>query len=241
MKLKHIIHLATLFSIYLTSCSSAGFAAPTATHTITPANTALPAITATPMSPTKLEKQADGSWIYYDNEAGFQFQLRGNWYLEDVSSLNVVEIIERTSKITNELGLKSTPQYFIEPQGMRVLGVYTDETIPDYMSAAFNASYIIDEGFAKMPLEDIQKRIIEILADTHSLELNAFDSKLSKNEHGTEYGVVFFNLTLNYYQMRVFFKLENGLGMATFGFSDKNIDTFGPDWALLTGSLDINP
>jgi hypothetical protein len=237
MKTKQIIHLAILFSIYLTSCGTQVVATPVSTHMLTPTNTPLPTITATPLSATKLEKQADGTWAYYDNEAGFQFQLGKNWYLEDVSSLNVTDIIERTSKITTELGLKNTPLYFIEPQGMRVLGVYTDETIPDYMSAAFNSSYIIDEDFAKMPLEDIQKRIIEILANTHGLDISAFDSKLSKNEHGTEYGVVFFNLALNYYQMRVFFKLENGLGMATFGFSDKNIDTFGPDWALLTGSL----
>ncbi len=248
MKIKHIILLTVLFSLCLASCSSVSFSQPVSTQTTTPTSTPvptstpLPANTATPLPATMLEKQEDGTWMYFDNEAGFQFQLGKDWYLEDVSSLNVLEIIDRTSKITTELGLKNTPQYFIEPEGMRILGVYTDEDIPDYMSAAFNASYIVDEGFAKMPLEDIQKRVVEILAQTHNLDPKAFDSKLSRNEHGTEYGVVIFNLALNYYQMRIFFKLENGMGMVTFGFSDKNVDIFGPDWALLTTSLkNINP
>ena len=214
MKARRLIHLVLFFSIWVTSCNSSNLVPPTSTSTSVPTNTPAatntpkPTETTIPASTTKLEKQTNGTWRYYDNDAGFQFQLGKNWYLEDVSSLNVTEIIERTSGITNDLGLKNTPQYFIEPEGMLVLGVYTDENIPDYMSAAFNTSHIVDEGFAKMPLADIQKRVIEILAQTHNLDPKAIDSKLSKNESGTEYGVAFFNLALNYYQMRIFFKLE---------------------------------
>lgn len=243
MKIKYFIHLAVLFLVCLTSCSSPIFAPPTPTSTTiptntpAPTNTPLPTDTTTPASATKLEKQADGTWAYYDNEAGFQFQLGNNWYLEDVSSLNIEEIVDRTSKITTELGLQNTPQYFLEPTGMRVLGVYMDETIPDYMSAAFNTTHIVDKGFAQMPLQDIQSRIIDVLSNTYKIDPQGFNPKISTNKNGLEFGVVLFNLALNYLQMKIFFKTDDGIGMITFGFSDKNIDIFGPDWALLTSSL----
>jgi hypothetical protein len=250
MKVKHIIYLAILLSIGLISCSTLNLsiALPTATSTSVPTNTLaptnipLPTTTVVSVHDTKLEKRADGTWTYYDNKAGYQFQLGKNWYLEDVSSLNVEEIIERVPKISIELGLKTTPQYFIEPQGMRVLGVYLDETVPDYTSSAFNATHIIDEEFTQMPLEDVQNRIIEMLSSGYKKDSQDFIPKISTNEHGLEFGAVIFNLSLNYLQMKIFFKTHDGIGMITFGFSDKNIDIFGPDWALLTSSLQyINP
>ena len=247
MKIKSIASLVTLFVICSISCSSLTIMPPSPTQTPTqtnaptstlvPTNTPLPTNTTTPIPSTALEKQADGTWRYSSREAGFEFRLGKNWYLEDVSSLSLVETIDRTSKITTELGIKNTPQYSIEPQGMLVLGVYRDETIPDYLSSAFNAAHIQDDGFANMSLEDIQNRVIEILAQTHNRDPKTFESKLAKNESGVEYSVIFFNLALNYYQMKIIFKLEDGMGLITFGFSENNIDTFGPDWALLTSSL----
>lgn len=243
MKIKHIVCFAILLSIGLTSCSTSSIASPTPTSTSvstnTPAltNTPLPTATATPVAAINLEKQSDGTWLYCDNEAGFQFQMGKNWYFEDVSTLDIGEIFERTSKIKTELGLKNIPQYFLEPTGMRIIGVYLDEAIPDYMSAAFNAAHIVDDGFAQMPLQDIQNRIIEILSTNYNKEPKEFHPKIVTNGHGLEYGTVIFNLALNYLQMKIFFKTHDGIGMITFGFSDQNIDIFGPDWTLLTNSL----
>ncbi|MFT3893414.1 MAG: hypothetical protein QM730_17435 [Anaerolineales bacterium] len=243
MKIKQIVHFVLLLSISVTSCTPLRVDPPTATstsvptHTPAPTHTPLPTATTTPVPATMLEKQADGTWLYYDTEAGFQFQVGQHWYLEDVSSLDITEIIDRTSKITTELGLKNTPQYFLEPQGMRVLGVYLDETIPDYMSCAFNATHIVDEEFAQMPLQEVQSRVIEVLANNYQKDPQDFNPKISANEHGLEYGVVLFNLALNYLQLKIFFKTEDGVGMITFGFSDKNYETFGPDLKLVTSSL----
>ena len=254
MKSRYMIGLAIAFSMLLAGCSSP-VASPTPLPTGTPTeiplptNTPMPTETALPTSapsagclstassPIQLEKQADGSWMFCDYEAGFQFQAGKNWYLEDVSALDLMGIMDRASKITAKLGIKNAPQILVEPQGMRVLGIYTDESLPDYMMSGFNAAYVVDEGFAQMPLENMQKRVIEILAQSYGLDTKAFDTALAKNDLGTEYGVVRFNLALNYYQMRIFFKLDKGMGMITFGYSDKNSDTFEPDWTLLTGSL----
>lgn len=248
MKTKRIFQFIILLTFLPISCNFQTVLpfAPTATSTSTntprPTNTPLPTSTPTPVSKTHLEKNADGTWIFYDREAGFQFQLGEKWYLEDVSNLDLIEIIERTNVISTELKINNTPQYFIEPEGMRVLGVYTDDTIIDYTAVAFNASFIEDEGFAQMSIEEIQQRIIEVLASNYGFDSQSVDSRLGINQNNVEYGVVFFNLALNYFQMKVFFKLDKGFGIFTFGFSDNNIDILGPDLSLLTSSLQyINP
>lgn len=247
MKTKHIAQFILLLSFFLTGCNVQNvLQVPTATSTSTytphPTNTPLPTSTSTPAPKTQLEKSANGIWIFNDKEAGYQFQFGEKWYLEDVSNLDLVEILERTNHLRTELKIENTPQYFIEPEGMRILGVYTDDTAIDYTAIAFNTSIIVDEGFAQMSIDEIQQRVIASLANHYGFDPQSIDTYLGTNQNNVEYGVVLFNLALNYFQMRLFFKLDKGFGMVTLGFSDNNVDILGPDWALLTSSLQyMNP
>jgi hypothetical protein len=248
MKSKYTAGSVLLLFILLSSCSPRLVSSPTptpkstSTNTPRPTSTKPPATAAAPQSSTQLEIQEDGTWIFYDRDAGYQFELGENWHLEDVSALDLPGIFDRTSELPAELGIGLPPQYIIQPEGTRVLGVYLDETIPDYLSAAFGVAYIVDEGFASMPVEDIQSRVIETLANSYGLDPKTFETTLLKNDHDVEYGLFTFNLVLNFHQMRIIFKAEDGMGMAVFGFSDENMDALGADWGLFANSLQyINP
>jgi hypothetical protein len=210
---------------------------PIPTNTVTPTEISVFSETTTPLPLTQLEQLSDSSWKYIDHEAGYKLNLGPNWYLEDVSNLNIIQILERTNRLRSELGISSTPQFAVEPEGMRILGIYLDETIPDYMSSSFATAFIIDKNFAKMSIEEVNNRVIDILIEGYGLDSNSIDNEIITNQHNVSIGVAFYNIGLNYFHMRIFFKVEDGIGMIVFGFSDQNVDIFGPEWSLLTSSL----
>jgi hypothetical protein len=208
---------------------------PTPTKTPTPIPTSTPS--PTPLPSTLLEQNTDGTWTFYDYEAGYQFSMGGTWYLEDVSSLSIMEIFERSHNLKDELGITNVPQYYIQPEGMRVLGVYLDDTIPDYLMSSFSSAYLKREDLAGLSLSDLQDQMISFVEGNFDVGTEGVDSDLLDNELGFEFGVVIHNFTTYGYQMRIFFPVDDGIVVIVFGFAETNVDIFGPDWALLTGSL----
>ena len=103
----------------------------TDTATPEPTNTLVPTATAQPAASTALlQPAADGGWIITDHEAGFSFEMTSNWHLEDVADLELLDTIEVALGLKDKLGLSGTSQHLIEPDGMRVLGIYLDDDIP---------------------------------------------------------------------------------------------------------------
>lgn len=235
--------MAVILILVPSACSGGIFAAstptPTPTHTPTitpsPVPTELP--TATPLPPTRLEQNSDGTWTFYDYEVGYQFDMAETWYLEDVSALTLNQIIGRSNLLKDELEINNVPQFFIQPEGMRVLGVYLDDTLPDYLAVSFSTAHIVDEAFASMRLDEIQSRVIGVVAETYDLDPADIGSEFLVNQYDLEFGVVLYNFSLDFNQMRIFFKTADGIGMIIFGFTEENADTLGPDWAVLTSSL----
>lgn len=216
-------------------------ATPTNTATLTPSpiptETPTPTTTSTPLPSTQLEQHTDDSWTFYDNEAGYQFDMAASWYIEDVSALTIDKLIERAFSVGDEIGLESTPQVFLQPEGMRILGIYTDDTIPDYLSSSFSVSFIANEGFVNMELEGVGDRVIDLVINNHDVELSDIFIDFTENDNNLRFGVVQYPFAATFHQMRIFFKVDQGVVMLIFGFSEENVDIFGPDWQLLASSL----
>lgn len=241
-----LLGIAVTLCLGLSACSGGSFFAstptptPTSTPTITPSHTPTqtPTPTPTPIPATQLQQNADGTWTFYDYQAGYQFTMPETWYLEDVSALTVAQIFERTNTLRDELSINNVPLFYIQPEGMRVLGVYLDDTIEDYTAVSFSAAHIVSEEFAALPLKTLQKKLVGFVEQNYEVELEDIGSELFVNQHDLEFGIVLYNLVMDYNQMRIFFKTDDGIVIIIFGFSEGNAEAFGPDWALLTGSLE---
>jgi hypothetical protein len=226
-------------------------ATPTITSTPLPTNTPVPTKTpqptatvyfiptAVPDSQISMELLENHNWLVIDHEAGYQYEISDQWYLDDVSSMEVMDIVLSTEGFKEKLGLTMPPQMFIEPEGMRILGVYRDDSITDYMSMAFNSTHITDEIVSADTLEDFAAITLNVLANTYGYTEDDFGIAMAENENGLPVITVVFNLALNYYQVKILFELENGFGMITYGLSDQNIDEVQYDLDKVIDSLQL--
>lgn len=64
---------------------------------------------------------------------------------------------------------------------MRTLGVYLDDTVPDYLSVSFSSAYIVDAAFAEMTLEEVQERVFFILVQEYDLDPETVDTQILAN------------------------------------------------------------
>ena len=213
---------------------------PLPTFTPRPSQTPSPTLTATPVSAVSLVEQEDGDWLFMDYEGGYQFQMDKNWYLEDVSGMDVMEILAFANTLKEDLAIEGVPMYTIEPEGMRLLGVYLDDTVPDYMALSFNSCYLAGNDFADIPLEDMVNRVVNVLAKNYGYELEDFDLAMLTNDQGTEIGMLKYYLTDQYFQLKILFKVDNGFGMITQGMSDLNKESLVLDSVALINSIKVN-
>ena len=228
-------HTAT--STETRSPTSTHTAAPSATFTVTPGSTPEMVSTPAPSPDTVLEQRDDGVWVYSDNDAGFQFEVGSDWYLEDVSALEVTEILGRTQDIKSELGITGVPVLMVEPDGMRIIGLYLDDSIADYMSVFMNAAYFVSEESASMTLDEFASRFVYAMAENHGLTSEDFEGAKITNENKVEYGAITFPYAENFYQLRIIVKVNAGFYVICFGYSVNNFDVFKDGWGNVVESL----
>lgn len=210
---------------------------PKPTSTPEPTATVYLVPTANPVSQVTMKLQDDHTWLVTDQEAGYEYQIGGLWYLDDVSTMDVMEIITGTMDYKERLGLSYPPQMFIEPDGMRILGIYRDDSITDYSSLAFNSSHIVDAGLAERSLDEVNRHLVTVLADNYDYTADDFGIAQFTNEYGVEISHIAFTLAHDYYHMKIVFKLDDGIGMMTLGFSNGNYEIIQHDLMMIVGSI----
>jgi hypothetical protein len=168
--------------------TSAPTVAATSAPALTPAPIETPTVTPYPTSGVAVEKQPDGSTVFFDFDNGYRVTFPPEWSVVPLSGLDLVAILEAVAKSNPELEAATAGSFGdTEPETFRAISLYPkQEFVTDGFAPNIGIVRIDDPLAAKIPMNYLLPNVV---ADREQ-DGTVTGSEIRENADGLKIGIV---------------------------------------------------